>query len=103
MQVRHGERVNMRSAGGDKWYTDPEFMFPPLQLKTRTISCEDTPCSCPTTSLTVPSLQEMDWNVPLSEKASHGSGLATSLFQYNTVATTTQLIPPGSIGRRTGR
>ncbi len=25
--VRHGERVNMKSAGGDKWYARPEYQF----------------------------------------------------------------------------
>lgn len=57
--VRHGERVNMRSAGGEKWFEDPEYQFEPLQLKNRKpLSPED-----------------MAWNVPLSargkEQADH--------------------------------
>jgi len=49
--VRHGERVNMRSAGGNDWYKNTEYQFPPLKLKTRTLTPED-----------------MAWNPPLSTK-----------------------------------
>ena len=47
--VRHGERVNMSTAGGKTWMHSEEYSFDPLELPARTLHCED-----------------LDWNVPLS-------------------------------------
>ena len=47
--VRHGERVNMSTAGGKTWMNSEEYSFDPLELSARTLHCED-----------------LDWNVPLS-------------------------------------
>ena len=58
--VRHGERVNMRSAGGDKWFEDPEWQFEPLCLKKRK----------PLTPA------DMAWNVPLSARGKEQADLA---------------------------
>jgi hypothetical protein len=47
--VRHGERVNMSSAGGKTWMNSAEYAFSPLELPQRVLQCSD-----------------LDWNVPLS-------------------------------------
>jgi len=51
--VRHGERVNMKSAGGVNWYENPEWQFEPLELSAR---------KQPLTP------EDMSWNVPLSAR-----------------------------------
>ena len=51
--VRHGERVNMKNAGGSKWYENAEFQFEPLSFTSRPKPLRPI---------------DMDWNVPLTAR-----------------------------------